>query len=85
MARGARRRAVTADIGVRSQSCLYGICGIHCGTVTVFSSTALVFRCQYYSTHAPHSYFIHLHRSYTGWRKSRLGLGAACLNSTDSV
>jgi hypothetical protein len=36
MARGARRRAVTADDGVRSQSCVYGICGIHCGTVTAF-------------------------------------------------
>jgi len=39
MTQGARCLAVTAD-GVRSQSCLYGICGIHCGTVTVF-----LFRC----------------------------------------
>jgi hypothetical protein len=43
-------RPLTAEARVRSRDSLFGICGRQSGTVTRFSLSASVFRCQYHST-----------------------------------
>ena len=50
---------VTTDAQVHLQSSPYGVYGGQSGTGPGSSLSVLIFRCQYYSTNAPHP-FVHL-------------------------
>ena len=52
MAQAVSRRPLTAEARVRSRVRPCGICGGKIGTVTGFSLSPSVFRCQFYSTGA---------------------------------
>ena len=53
MAQAVSRRPLTAEARVRSRVCPCGICGGQSGTGTGFSTSTLVFSCQFHSTGAP--------------------------------
>jgi hypothetical protein len=49
-------RPVTMESRVLARVTLCGICGGHSSSGTGFSSSSLVFHCQYHSTMAVHTY-----------------------------
>jgi hypothetical protein len=53
MAQAVSRRPLTAEVRFRSRVSPCGICGGQSGTGTGFSSSTLVFPCQFYSVGAP--------------------------------
>jgi len=66
---------VTVEARVRSQASSCGICGGQCGTWgTFFSEGTSLFICQYHSTRAMYSCFVHFNRRYINFTSDSVSL-----------